>query len=81
MFRFDVYEKDHRAAARADCGSPSALSAPVALPENAERECEIAFRRDSFMLFSDVLDPVARVARIAVRGRNEMTNFVGARGR
>ena len=33
------------------------------------------------MLFRDVLDAVARVAGISVRSRDEMTNFIGTRGR
>jgi hypothetical protein len=31
------------------------------------------------MFFGDTLDAVARVARISVRGRNKMTNFIRTR--
>ena len=36
-------------------------------------------QRDPFVRFIDALDAVAGIARIPIRGRNEMTNFVGAR--
>ena len=54
--------------------------APIASGENADRKREIAFTRDPFMFFGDTLDAVARVARISVRGRNKMTNFIWTRG-
>jgi hypothetical protein len=52
----------------------------IASGENADRKREIAFTRDPFMFFGDTLDAVARVARISVRGRNKMTNFIWTRG-
>jgi hypothetical protein len=54
--------------------------APFALSENANRKSEITFRDDPFVFFSDALDAVARNAGISLRNRNEMTNFIGARG-
>jgi hypothetical protein len=54
--------------------------APVALSESANRKSEITFRDDPFMFFSDALDAVARNIGISLRNRNEMTNFIGARG-
>ena len=56
------------------------VHAPIASGENADRKREIAFTHDPFMFFGDTLDAVARVARISVRGRNKMTNFIWTRG-
>src|SRR5512132_1545470 len=50
--------------------------APIASGENADRKREIAFTCDPFMFFSDTLNAVAGVARLSVRGRNKMTNFI-----
>jgi hypothetical protein len=49
------------------------------LSENAFRERELAFRCDSFVLFGDALDAVARIVGISVRRRNEMANFIGTK--
>lgn len=38
-------------------------------------------QRDPFVRFIDALDAVAGIARIPIRGRNEMTDFVGPRSR
>jgi hypothetical protein len=43
------------------------------------REREFAFGRDSLVPFGQAFDAVARVTRLALRGGNEMTNFIGAR--
>ena len=59
---------------------PTRLRTYRASGENADQKCEIAFTRDPFMFFGDTLDAVARVARISVRGRNKMTNFIWTRG-
>jgi len=56
------------------------VHAPIASGENADRKREIAFTHDPFMFFGDTLDAVARVARISVRGRNKMTNFIWTPG-
>src|SRR3989304_1544926 len=48
--------------------------------ENADRKRQFTFGGDPLMFFDGTLDAVARVAGISVRGRNEMTNFVGTHG-
>jgi len=49
------------------------------LDGNAFGKRELALGSDPFMGFGDALDAIAGVAGIAVRGRNEKSNFVGTR--
>ena len=45
----------------------------------AGRKRQFAFSGDPLMFFGDILDAVARIARISLRGRDEMANFIGPR--
>jgi hypothetical protein len=75
-----VVDRRHSPDNGLNCAPLDGAPAPIASGENADRKREIAFTRDPFMFFGDTLDAVARVARISVRGRNKMTNFIWTRG-
>ena len=79
-------ERGHPQPQKAGAKAPSDLDTPtiapaISLGKNAFRKGKLAFKCHLFMFLSEVLDAVARIVGISVRGRKEIANFICARGR